>query len=76
MKRVLQGLIKAYAVLLSPVLGQNCRFHPTCSAYAYEAIGRHGAVRGTFLALRRIVKCHPFYKGPIIDPVPDKPSLD
>ena len=69
MKRILIGLIAAYRLLLSPLLGPSCRFYPTCSAYAAEAIEKHGALRGTWLALRRISKCHPWHAGGV-DPVP------
>lgn len=71
MKKVLQTLIKAYSALMSPFLGRNCRFHPSCSAYANEAIETHGSLKGGWLALKRILKCHPFYKGNANDPVPD-----
>lgn len=70
MRRVLIFFIKAYRLLLSPYLGGQCRFHPTCSAYALEAIERHGAARGGWLALRRIGRCHPLHPGGV-DPVPD-----
>jgi putative membrane protein insertion efficiency factor len=69
MKRVLLFLIEAYRLALSPFLGANCRFYPTCSAYAAEAIEKHGALRGAWLALRRITKCHPWHPGGV-DPVP------
>lgn len=71
MKTILKAFIKLYALALSPFLGQNCRFHPTCSAYAHTAIDRHGSVKGTWLAAKRICKCHPLYKGKFDDPVPD-----
>ncbi len=70
MRRLLLGLIAAYRYLLSPYLGAHCRFHPTCSAYAQEAISRHGAWRGGWMALRRIARCHPWHAGGY-DPVPD-----
>ena len=63
-------LIRVYRFLLSPFMGQSCRFYPTCSAYGIEAVERFGAVRGSWLTLRRILRCHPWYKGPMIDPVP------
>ena len=71
MKRLLVGLIRAYRYFLSPFLGPSCRFYPTCSAYAAEAIDTHGALRGTWLALRRILKCHPWHPGGL-DPVPPR----
>jgi putative membrane protein insertion efficiency factor len=71
MKRLLLGLINAYRYLLSPLLGPSCRFYPTCSAYAAEAIDTHGAFRGSCLALRRILKCHPWHPGGL-DPVPPR----
>lgn len=69
-KIILKGVVQAYSYALSPLLGPNCRFHPTCSAYAVEAIDRHGALKGGFMAFRRLLKCHPWYKGPMLDPVP------
>lgn len=69
MKRVLLLLIEGYRLALSPLLGASCRFYPTCSGYAAEAIEKHGALRGTWLALRRIAKCHPWHPGGV-DPVP------
>jgi len=63
------AIIKGYQLFISPHLGQCCRFHPTCSCYAQEAIERHGAVRGLSLTTRRILRCHPFNEGGI-DPVP------
>lgn len=74
MKRLLLSLIRAYRYAISPLLGQNCRFTPSCSAYALEAIDRFGAPRGSWLALRRILRCHPFHPGGY-DPVPDKPPV-
>ncbi len=62
--------IHAYRIVLSPYVGWNCRFQPTCSAYALEALRRHGGIRGTWLAARRILRCHPF-GGSGIDEVPD-----
>ncbi|MFC7547151.1 membrane protein insertion efficiency factor YidD [Plantactinospora sp. GCM10030261] len=67
--RVLTGAIVAYRRWISPALPARCRFHPTCSAYALEAVTRHGAFRGTGLAVRRLLRCHPFHPGGY-DPVP------
>ena len=67
--RVLVAAIRVYQRLLSPLLGQRCRFAPSCSAYAVEALARHGPDRGSWLALRRIARCHPFNPGGH-DPVP------
>jgi hypothetical protein len=69
MAKLLQLLIRAYQLLLSPFLGNHCRFTPTCSQYASEAVAKHGALRGTWLALKRIGRCHPFCDGGH-DPVP------
>ena len=68
-KQLLMGLIRGYQLLLSPLLGANCRFYPSCSAYCMEAIEQHGILRGLWLGLRRILRCHPFNAGGI-DPVP------
>jgi putative membrane protein insertion efficiency factor len=57
------SLIRAYQLLLSPILPPTCRFTPTCSQYAIDAINRHGVWRGTYLAIRRILRCHPFSRG-------------
>ncbi|ATD00115.1 MAG: membrane protein insertion efficiency factor YidD [Pseudomonadota bacterium] len=64
-------IIKVYQKLLSPLLGQNCRFTPTCSSYAIDAIKIHGFVKGSWFAAKRIIKCHPLHPGGD-DPVPDK----
>ncbi len=69
MRRVLIGCVKAYRLLLSPWLGQSCRFEPTCSAYAIEALERHGAAVGSYLTLHRIARCQPWCQGGH-DPVP------
>ncbi|GHV36852.1 putative membrane protein insertion efficiency factor [Clostridia bacterium] len=71
MKRALLAVIHFYRRHISPAFPPSCRFVPTCSAYALEAIETHGALKGTRLALRRILKCHPFHDGGY-DPVPPK----
>ncbi|NCC17056.1 MAG: membrane protein insertion efficiency factor YidD [Clostridia bacterium] len=68
-KKFLLLLIRFYQVGISPLIGPHCRFTPTCSQYAYIAINRYGIVKGTYLAVRRILKCHPFHEGGY-DPVP------
>jgi putative membrane protein insertion efficiency factor len=70
MKRVLMTLVKAYRMLLSPWLGSSCRFEPTCSVYALQALDRFGAGKGSFLTLARLGRCHPWCQGGM-DPVPD-----
>jgi len=69
LQRFLIGGIRFYQRALSPLKPPTCRFSPTCSAYAVEAIQRHGAARGSWLAVRRILRCHPFHEGGF-DPVP------
>ena len=69
MKMVLLALIRAYQYALRPMLGANCRFFPSCSEYAQEAVTRHGALKGSWLATRRILRCHPYHPGGY-DPVP------
>ena len=69
MRRLLMALIRGYQLAISPWLGRNCRFHPTCSQYTLEAIERHGALKGLWLGLRRVLRCHPFHPGGH-DPVP------
>jgi putative membrane protein insertion efficiency factor len=71
MRWFLIQLIKAYRFLLSPWLGGHCRFHPTCSCYALTAIERYGALRGSAMAIRRLLRCHPWHPGGV-DEVPDK----
>ena len=69
MSAILISLIRVYQYLFRPLLGANCRFAPTCSEYAREAIEKHGAAKGTLLAVRRVLRCHPYHAGGY-DPVP------
>ncbi len=73
MKRLLLALVRGYQLLLSPVLGNNCRYYPSCSAYTLEAIEKHGPWRGLWLGIKRVSRCHPFHEGGY-DPVPDPPQ--
>lgn len=68
-QRMLLALVRAYRLLLSPWLGSSCRFEPTCSAYALQALERHGAAAGSYLSMHRIARCHPFCRAGH-DPVP------
>jgi uncharacterized protein len=68
-RRLAGGMIRGYQLLISPLLPPSCRFTPSCSQYALEAVTRHGALRGTWLAARRLARCHPFHPGGF-DPVP------
>ena len=68
-RRLFILLVKGYQLLISPFLGNNCRYYPTCSQYTIEAIELHGIFKGTWLGIRRISRCHPFHEGGI-DPVP------
>jgi uncharacterized protein len=63
MKRILVLIIRAYQKGISPLKKASCRFYPSCSQYALEAVERYGAIRGSWLAIRRIVRCHPFHPG-------------
>lgn len=76
MNRVLVALLRAYQLAVSPFLGQNCRFYPTCSNYAIEAVRTHGAARGSWLAMRRVGKCHPWHEGGVdlVPPAAEKNS--
>lgn len=67
--RILSLPVKAYRLIFSPWVGHNCRYQPTCSAYALEALEKHGAIKGGWLAVRRILRCHPWGKSGY-DPVP------
>jgi len=71
MKALLMALVRGYRLMLSPWLGSACRFEPTCSAYSLQALERYGAAAGTYLTLRRLVRCHPWCDGGH-DPVPDQ----
>ena len=68
---LLIGFLRAYRLLISPLYGQVCRYHPTCSAYALEAVTVHGSLRGTWLSVRRLARCHPWAAGGY-DPVPSR----
>jgi putative membrane protein insertion efficiency factor len=68
-QRLLIGLIRGYQLLISPFIGNQCRFTPTCSHYAREAVEKYGAIKGSWLALRRVSRCHPWHRGGH-DPVP------
>jgi putative membrane protein insertion efficiency factor len=70
MKTILLGIIRLYQMTLSRALPPTCRFYPSCSQYSYEAIDRYGALRGGWLAVKRISRCHPFNPGGY-DPVPE-----
>ena len=70
MKKFLLAAIRFYQKYISPAFPARCRFSPTCSQYALEAIGRYGAIKGGFLAFKRLLRCNPFYKGDYFDPVP------
>jgi putative membrane protein insertion efficiency factor len=71
---LLIGCVRAYQLLVSPTLGQTCRFYPSCSAYAVQALQQHGALRGTWLTARMLLRCHPWNPGGV-DHVPAPPSL-
>jgi putative membrane protein insertion efficiency factor len=71
----LQALIRLYSWVLSPLLGNRCRFAPSCSEYAHQALQQHGAVKGLYLTINRLSRCHP-WGGEGLDPVPDIPEQD
>jgi putative membrane protein insertion efficiency factor len=73
MSRILVAILTAYRRWLSPMMAPHCRFEPSCSAYAIDAIAAHGAVRGSWLVVRRLAKCQPFFAGGY-DPVPTQPQ--
>lgn len=70
MRALLIILVEGYRWLVSPLIGPTCRFYPSCSAYSLEALRRYGAIRGSWLTLRRLLRCHPWNEGGF-DPVPD-----
>jgi uncharacterized protein len=74
MRRLVRGAIRFYQLALSPLVGPACRFHPTCSQYALEAVSRFGVLRGGWLGVRRLARCHPFHPGGY-DPVPPPAHL-
>lgn len=71
MRSLILVMLRGYRYVVSPLLGPRCRFYPTCSEYAIEAVERHGAARGAWLAIRRVGKCHPWHEGGV-DPVPEQ----
>ncbi|GAV22093.1 membrane protein insertion efficiency factor YidD [Carboxydothermus pertinax] len=71
MRKVFLILIRIYQKFISPMLGNNCRYYPTCSQYTYEAIERYGVIYGSYLGTKRVLRCHPFSPGGY-DPVPEK----
>lgn len=73
MNRMLVFLLRLYQYAISPLLGPRCRFYPSCSHYAVEAVQRHGSLKGGYLAVRRVGRCHPWHPGGF-DPVPDSLS--
>lgn len=73
MRRILIVCIRFYRYLISPLMASHCRFYPTCSSYAIQSIEEHGALKGSYLATRRLLRCHPLNPGGY-DPVPEKHS--
>ncbi len=74
MRSILIAVLRGYRYVISPLFGPCCRFHPTCSCYAVEAIERHGVWRGGYFAIRRIARCNPFHPGGL-DPVPGSETV-
>lgn len=70
-RRIVLSLIWIYRNGVSPLFPPSCRFVPSCSCYAGEAVARYGVLRGGWLTVRRLLRCHPFYRGPVLDPVPE-----
>ncbi|MCW8883968.1 MAG: membrane protein insertion efficiency factor YidD [Motiliproteus sp.] len=70
-KKALISLVKGYQLLISPFMGNNCRYYPSCSAYCIEAMEIHGPLKGLYLGIRRVLRCHPFHDGGL-DPVPPR----
>jgi putative membrane protein insertion efficiency factor len=70
MRIVLTALVRAYRYFVSPLLGPNCRFYPSCSCYAEQALEQHGPLKGSYLTVRRLLRCHPWHAGGY-DPVPE-----
>jgi putative membrane protein insertion efficiency factor len=73
-KRVLIALLRGYQLAISPMFGQTCRYYPSCSSYAVEAISTHGALRGSWLAIKRLGRCHPWTPGGVDHVPPRNPS--
>ncbi len=71
MRRIFIGCIKGYRYVISPLMANHCRFHPSCSSYAIQALETHGAIKGSYLTIRRLLRCQPFHPGGF-DPVPEK----
>lgn len=71
LRKIPIGIIRLYQMVISPMLGPTCRFHPSCSHYAIDAIVKHGTIKGSWLSMQRILKCHPLKDGGY-DPVPEK----
>ena len=75
MRAILIALLRIYQLFISPLLGNHCRFYPSCSQYAREAIEQYGVLRGGWLAIRRLLRCHPWHPGGV-DPVPEPSPKD
>lgn len=74
MKKILLYIIKFYQKFISPMFPAKCRFYPTCSAYTYQAINEYGSIKGIYLGMKRIIKCHPFNEGGY-DPLPKREKI-